>query len=33
MGYAKLPSEVKETTNKKSEVVKQECIDEVASPE
>ena len=33
MGYAKLPSEVKETTNKKSKVVKQECIDEVASTE
>ena len=31
--YAKLPSEVKETTNKKSKVVKQECIDEVASAE
>ena len=33
VGYAKLPSEVKETTNKKSKVVKQECIDEVASAE
>ena len=30
VGYAKLPCEVKETTNKKSKVVKQECIDEVA---
>ena len=33
VGYAKLPCEVKETTNKKSKVVKQECIDEVASVE
>ena len=33
MGYAKLQCEVKETTNKKSKVVKQECIDEVASAE
>ena len=33
MGYAKLQCEVKETTNKKSKVVKQECIDEVASVE
>ena len=33
VGYAKLPCEVKETTNKKSEVVKQECINEVASVE
>ena len=33
VGYAKLPCEVKETTNKKSKVVKQECIDEVASAE
>ena len=33
VGYAKLPSVVKETTNKKSKVVKQECIDEVASAE
>ena len=33
VGYAKLPSEVKETTNKKSKVAKQECIDEVASME
>ena len=31
VGYAKLLSEVKETTNKKSKIVKQECIDEVAS--
>ena len=31
VGYAKLPCKVKETTNKKSKVVKQECIDEVAS--
>ena len=31
--YAKLPCEVKETTNKKSKIVKQECIDEVASVE
>ena len=31
VGYAKLPSEVKETTNKKSNIVKQECINEVAS--
>ena len=30
VGYAKLPCEVKETTNKKSKIVKQECIDEVA---
>ena len=30
VGYAKLPCEVKETTNKKSKVVKQECINEVA---
>ena len=33
VGYAKLPCEVKETTNKKSQIVKQECIDEVASVE
>ena len=34
VSYAKLPCEVKETTNnKKSKVVKQECIDEVASVE
>ena len=33
LGYAKLLSEVKETTNKKSKIVKQECIDEVASAE
>ena len=33
VGYAKLPSEVRETTNKKSKVVKQECINEVASAE
>ena len=33
VGYAKLPCEVKETTNKKSKDVKQECIDEVASAE
>ena len=33
VGYAKLPFEVKETTNKKSQIVKQECIDEVASVE
>ena len=33
VGYAKLPCEVKETTNKKSNFVKQECIDEVASVE
>ena len=33
VGYAKLPSEVKETTNKKSKIVKLECIDEVASVE
>ena len=33
MDFAKLPSEVKETTNKKSKVVKKECIDEVASAE
>ena len=33
VGHAKLPCEVKETTNKKSKVVKQECIDEVASTE
>ena len=32
VGYAKFPCEVKETT-KKSKVVKQECIDEVASVE
>ena len=31
VGYAKFPCEVKETTNTKSKVVKQECIDEVAS--
>ena len=31
VGYDKLPSEVKETANKKSKVVKHECIDEVAS--
>ena len=29
VGYAKLPCEVKETTNKKSKIVKLECIDEV----
>ena len=33
VGYAKLPSEVKETTNKKSKIVKLECIHEVASVE
>ena len=33
VGYAKLPCEVKETTNKKSKIVKLECIDEVASVE
>ena len=33
VGYAKIPCEVKETTNKKSKVVKQECINEVASVE
>ena len=33
MGHDKLPSEVKEKTNKKSKVVKHECIDEVASAE
>ena len=33
VGYAKIPCEVKETTNKKSKVVKQECIDKVASVE
>ena len=30
VGYAKLPCEVKEMTSKKSKVVKQECINEVA---
>ena len=33
VGYAKLPPEVKETTNKKSKVVKLECINQVASVE
>ena len=33
VGDVKLPSEVKETTNKKSKIVKLECIDEVASVE
>ena len=33
VGYAKLPCEVEEMTNKKSKVVKQECIDEFASVE
>ena len=33
VGYAKLPCEVKETTNKKLKVVKQECINKVASVE
>ena len=33
MGYAKLPSEVKETTNWKSMVVKHECINEATSAE
>ena len=33
VGYAKLPSEVKEATTKNSKVFKQECIDEVASAE
>ena len=33
VGYAKLSFEVIERTNKKSKVVKQECIDEVASTE
>ena len=33
VGYARLPCEVKETTNKKSKVVKQECIHEVVSVE